>query len=75
MPVGVLVSLATPPMSPATMRVTVTWSRPRTWNNECKRSSDDVWVLTSRASLSSVPESTLNSDTCPRNGSATVLNT
>src|SRR5665647_1928101 len=74
-PVGVAASLATAPMSPAAIRSTARCSLPRSLNRPCRRSSVPVTALISRSSLATVPESTLNSETWPTNGSATVRKT
>ena len=74
-PVWVLASLATAPRSPAGSEAAGVCSLPRRWNRPCRRSSPPLETLTRWSSVLMVPESTLNSESCPTKGSAMVLNT
>ena len=74
-PVRVPASLATAAMSPAMRDVAVVWSLPRRWNSPWRRSSVPLVALTRWSSVLMVPDSTLNTDSWPTNGSAIVRKT
>ena len=68
-------SFETAARSPATTEATSVCSLPRKRNRPCNRSSVPSRLFTSRSPPVTVPDSTLNTDSCPTNGSAIVLNT
>ena len=74
-PVCVVASLATAAMSPATTSVSGDLLLAAQVNRPCSRSSRAGALLSRWSSAPIVPESTLNTESWPTNGSAIVLNT